>query len=618
MDNSNSTRLKTDTTLQGGRYRIISELGQGGFGITYLAEHQVFGEVALKELFINSGTAHCSRENTTQRNVVAHFDAEQFRSFKKRFTEEAKTLFTLNGIQGVVRVIDIFEENSTVYFSMEYLKGDKLEDYVKKRGRLSEAETLKILQQIGTTLATVHEKKVLHRDIKPGNIIITTDGRPFLIDFGISRTYTEDLGETHTTFHSPRYSPPEQKTAKSKMGTYSDVYALGATAYFMLTGEPPQSPEERIMGEYESPKSLVPNLSDTVNNAINASLTFRVEARPQTATDFLNQLNGRVAQSTPPQYFADSDATLTDNLGQKASIALDKTQIQLGHQIPSSSDKTHIQNEKPAVSSDKTHIQNETPVDVSDKTQIQLPPPPKPNPRNLTPEQKRSRRIIFGVGGATIVGVLIYWATLPSARPHTMYVPPPKDSTAISVVTPPLNADSIARKKAYLDSLASVRLQDSIKKSQQKGGKMGKNGKIIPNSTFETNTGQTYTPPPTTPVAPPPAAPKPTPTPTPKPKVAVPPKSDEERVRENLYGEWQRDNLSFMIMPNGVCMEQKKNKSGYWLMSTASDNGTIMTLTISNRNYKFKISNAFSKENMRLELYDDDGRSLSGKHFDRK
>ncbi len=633
MDNINSPRLKTGITLQSGKYRIISELGQGGFGITYLAEHQVFGEVALKELFINSGTAHCSRENTTQRNVVAHFDAEQFMSFKKRFTDEAKTLFTLNGINGVVRVIDIFEENSTVYFSMEYLKGYKLEDYVKKRGRLSEAETLNILQQIGTTLAAVHEKKVLHRDIKPANIIITNDGRPFLIDFGIARTYAEDIGETHTTFHSPRYSPPEQKTAKSRMGTYSDVYALGATAYFMLTGEPPQSPEERIMGEYESPKSHVSNLSDTVNNAINASLTFKVQARPQTATDFLNQLNGRTsaAQNTPPQYKANSDATLTDNLGQKSSISLDntriqgtpqpsvnadKTQIQNGNPVVSS-DKTQIQNEKAIVSSDKTQIQNDNPVASSDKTQIQPPPSPKPNPRNLTPEQKRARRIIVGASGATLVGVLIYWATLPSAPPHKMYEAPPKDSINIIAAPVTINADSLARKQALLDSLESVRLQDSIKNALQKGGKKGKNGKIIPYNPAETTTTTSPTTQPNMPTSPPYVAPKPAPTPA-KPKVVVPPKSNEEKVRENLYGEWQRDNLAFLILPEGVCIEKKNNKSGSWLMSTASDNGTIMTITISNRTYKFRISNAFSKENMRLELYSEDGRSLSGKQFDKK
>ena len=616
MDNSNSPRLKTDTALQSGKYRIISELGQGGFGITYLAEHQVFGEVALKELFINSGTAHCSRENATQRNVVAHFDAEQFTSFKKRFTDEAKTLFTLNGIQGVVRVIDIFEENSTVYFSMEYLKGYKLEDYVKRKGRLSEAETLNILQQVGTTLAAVHEKKVLHRDIKPANIIITNDGRPFLIDFGIARTYAEDVGETHTTFHSPRYSPPEQKTAKSKMGTYSDVYALGATAYFMLTGEPPQSPEERIMGEYESPKSHAPNLSDTVNDAINASLTFKVEARPQTATDFLNQLHGRAAQNTPPQYKTDSDVPLIDNLGQKSALALDNTRIQLSPQVAVNADKTQIQNGNSAVSSDKTQIQNENPVDSSDKTQILMPPPPKPNPRNLTPEQKQSRRIIVGASGVTLLGVLIYWATLPPPRPHQMYVAPPKDSTSVNTVSAAINTDSMARKQAVLDSLASVRQQDSLKNAPQKGVKNKKNGQITPTETTETHTAATTSSQPYTPPPPPYVAPKTTP---PKQKQpSAPPKSNEEKVRENLYGEWQRDNLAFLILPEGVCIEKKKNKSGSWLMSGASDDKTIVVITLSNRTYKFKISNAFSKENMRLELYNDDGRSLSGKQFDKK
>ena len=167
---SGQLHLPTGALLQDGKYRIVRVLGQGGFGITYLAEHKNFGEVALKELFLSSGSAHCSRENTTQRHVVAHFDRTQFEDFKKRFLDEARTLYRLRDVKGVVKVIDIFEENSTVYFSMEYLEGDKLEEYVKKRKYLSEHEGIKIIESVAKTLSAIHKRNVLHRDIKPSKI----------------------------------------------------------------------------------------------------------------------------------------------------------------------------------------------------------------------------------------------------------------------------------------------------------------------------------------------------------------------------------------------------------------------------------------------------------------
>ena len=294
--------LPTDASLQNGKYRILKVLGQGGFGITYLAEHQAFGEVAVKELFLSSGTAHCSRENTTQRQVIPHFETEQFESFKKRFLDEARTLHRLRDVKGVVRVLDIFEENGTVYFSMEYLTGDKLEDYVKKRNHLSEQEGIKLIESIGLTLAEIHKRNVLHRDIKPANIIVSDRGETSLIDFGIARSYVDEMDETHTTFHSPRYSPPEQKIAKSRMGTYSDVYSLGATAYFVFTGTQPQSLEERLADDYQPPKHFINTLSDTVNDAITRSLVIKEKERFQKIEEFLAALtvNTSAWQRMPP------------------------------------------------------------------------------------------------------------------------------------------------------------------------------------------------------------------------------------------------------------------------------------------------------------------------------
>jgi serine/threonine protein kinase len=378
--------LPTGALLQDGKYRIIEVLGQGGFGITYLAEHKNFGKIAIKELFLSSGAAHCSRENTTQRQVIAHFDSHQFQDFKNRFLEEARTLYKLKDVKGVVKVIDIFEENGTVYFSMEYLDGDKLEDYVKKRNKLPEREGLRIIESVARTLSEIHRRNVLHRDIKPANIIVTRAGETFLIDFGIARSYADDVADTHTTFHSPRYSPPEQKIAKSRMGTYSDVYSLGATAYFVFTGMPPQSLEERITDDYQSPQSIVPTLSNSLNTAINDSLTIREKERIQNMDGFLNALgrppyknDDNFNASRPPQYSPPSDE-VTKIVAKNMPQADDVTKIE-PPQKPS----------KPIVEDDATRIMTPTPPPIQkpsvakpivedDKTLLEVVPTITPTP----------------------------------------------------------------------------------------------------------------------------------------------------------------------------------------------------------------------------------------------
>jgi serine/threonine protein kinase len=374
--------LPINALLQNGKYQILNILGQGGFGITYLAKHQIFGEVALKELFLSSGTAQCSRENTTQKNVIAHFDDAQFTSFKDRFLEEARTLYKLKDVKGVVKVLDIFEENSTVYFSMEYLEGDKLEDYVKKRRKLTEKEGLSMILSMGRTLSDIHRRGVLHRDIKPANVIVGNRGEITLIDFGIARNYVDEVTETHTTFHSPRYSPPEQKIAKSRMGDYSDVYALGATAYYMLTGEQPQSLEERITSDYIPPKTYSPGLSDTINYAITKSLNIREKERYQKVDDFLLALMQTSSPATPPPYSGMPTQEVAQIVTPPVSDAPPRIETQ-----------PQVQRAQPIAEDDKTRLEQSpsSPKNIveEDKTMLEKPPAPPIPPKNIVvPDDK--------------------------------------------------------------------------------------------------------------------------------------------------------------------------------------------------------------------------------------
>jgi serine/threonine protein kinase len=283
-------QLPTGTQLQNGKYRILRTLGQGGFGITYLAEDETFGEVALKELFLTAQGAICTRETTERMQVIPQFEVSQFESFKSRFREEARTLYRLRKIPGVVEVQGFFEENGTVYLPMEYLQGEQLENYVKARKRLPVVEGVKIIKDLAKTLQSVHKQGVLHRDIKPANIIIGEKKEVTLIDFGIARQQMDDE-DSHTTFNTPRYAPPEQKIASEKMGRYSDIFSLGATAYFMFTGTPPQTSDEKNLKGYLSPQVIAPDLPLNVANAITKCLQHDSQDRFQDVEAFLEAIS---------------------------------------------------------------------------------------------------------------------------------------------------------------------------------------------------------------------------------------------------------------------------------------------------------------------------------------
>ena len=428
MESAQPKFLAKGTTLQNGKYTIIDVLGHGGFGITYLANDKAFGKVAIKELFLSSSDIHCSRENVTQRNVVPHFDATQFEQFKERFESEARTLFDLTDINGVVRVLNIFEENSTVYFSMEYLDGEKLEDYVKTRGKLSDTEGVALVNAIGKTVSEIHQRNILHRDIKPANIIITKTGRVVLIDFGIARSNFDDLND-HTTYHTRIYSPPEQRISKSPMGKYSDVYALGATAYFILSGVPPQAIEERITGEYEDAKHVNPTLPDHINEAITKSLAIKKEERFQTVEAFLAALNGSAQPQTSPLFTPQTADDLRKN--EATSPKNDEaTRIEIPISPKTNDQATLIEQSPkttpppPVVAADMTHI--EATPKRADDNQTLIEPMQKPVKKPTISKNK----IWIGSGIAVAIAAITYIAIPSTPTPPVPVAPPPVTDTA--------------------------------------------------------------------------------------------------------------------------------------------------------------------------------------------
>lgn len=287
--------LKKGTGLQDGKYVIKSMLGQGGFGITYLAGNTILGKgVALKEFFFKE---FCERVGETSTVRVTTATRKDFvAKFRKKFIKEARMISSLNH-PNIVRIYDVFEENDTSYFTMEYINGESLNDYINSKGRLSPEEAQRIIREVASALKYIHSKKINHLDIKPGNILIEKGtGRIVLIDFGISKQYDEDTGEGTTTTPvgmSHGYSPIEQyrEGGVSKFSPQSDIYALGATLFKMVTGEKPASALDLSQQSIVVP-DYVP---DNIARAIRCSMKNRKSDRPANIDAFLAILDGSAA-----------------------------------------------------------------------------------------------------------------------------------------------------------------------------------------------------------------------------------------------------------------------------------------------------------------------------------
>ena len=236
--------LQQGSTLQGGRYGIERVLGQGGFGITYLAvQSGLERKVAIKEFFMKD---LCNRDGCTS-HVTLGTEASRgtVDRFREKFLKEARNIARLNHPH-IVRIHDIFEENGTAYYVMEYAEGGSLADLVKSKGCLSESEATSYILQIAEALAYIHGENMNHLDVKPANILLNDRNEAILIDFGLSKQYDALTGgQTSTTpvGISEGYAPMEQykQGGVSEFSPETDIYALGATFFKLLTGKTPPS-----------------------------------------------------------------------------------------------------------------------------------------------------------------------------------------------------------------------------------------------------------------------------------------------------------------------------------------------------------------------------------------
>lgn len=283
--------LKSQTILQGGRYVIHGVLGRGGFGVTYLAE-QVMAKrkVCIKEFFPKD--YYTRGDDTRSLMLASQGFATSMNRYKEKFVKEAQTIAALDH-HNIIPIYDVFEENNTAYYVMEYIDGESLSDVIKRRGALSESEAVDYICQAGSALEYLHDRRIMHLDVKPGNIMVRRkDNRVVLIDFGLSKHYDAQSGEATSTTPvgvSHGYAPLEQykQGGVSTFSPETDIYSLGATLYCLLTGQRP--PEAALL--INDPLEFPQHVSATLRSAITAAMSPSSKQRPASVGKFVAMFN---------------------------------------------------------------------------------------------------------------------------------------------------------------------------------------------------------------------------------------------------------------------------------------------------------------------------------------
>lgn len=288
--------LREGTLLQGGKYKIVRHIMSGGFGNTYQGlDVSLAKQVAIKEFFVKD---FCVRdESSTLVTVTTSAKAPLIEHLKARFMDEARAIAHMEH-ENIVKVQALFEENGTAYYVMDFIEGETVSNLLKRNGPMSEEEALSVIIPVARALDYLHRQNRYHLDVKPGNIMLRNDGKVLLIDFGSSKQYAEVEGENTSTFapcYTPGYAPSEQMNPKpSAFSAATDVYALGATLYRMLTGEKPPSAIDLLNGEATLPP-LPAHVSPRVAECVRKAMIPQRSQRLQTVAEFLTLGNSVAA-----------------------------------------------------------------------------------------------------------------------------------------------------------------------------------------------------------------------------------------------------------------------------------------------------------------------------------
>ena len=319
-------QLKPNTPLKGGEFRIIKFLGHGGFGMTYLAEQISLNnrKVCIKEFFPRD---YYRREDDAHRAVaISENFAKDMEVYKQKFYKEATTIASFNH-NNIVKIYDVFHENDTVYYAMEYIDGCSLRDMIADKRPLSKGRALKYVRETAKALAHIHKQGCVHLDIKPANIMVREDDDSVVvIDFGLSKHFNEDGTPTSTTpgGFSRGYTPLEmyQTQKERKFLPPTDIYSLGATLYALLTGEEPV--EASDISLYGVPKH--DRLDATMYAFISHAMSPNPDNRPQSIEEFTKLLGAKSKAETDN---GDTVLEKSGNVTKKEKPANSKPTIEL-------------------------------------------------------------------------------------------------------------------------------------------------------------------------------------------------------------------------------------------------------------------------------------------------
>jgi serine/threonine protein kinase len=284
LHNAESFALPAGTTLND-RYLLGRVLGIGGFGITYLAiDLQTGGKCAVKEYFPRADAVRQPNMSVLPQGR----NADSFAHGLAVFTREAKTLSCFIGNELIVQVMDSFAQNNTAYFTMEHLDGINAKALMRANGgRVKPGLAMELLWSVAKALQAVHSHDMLHRDISPENIFITRDGRIKLIDFGATRYFMGDASRSLSIILKPGFAPPEQYSSKGVQGPWTDIYALAATYYNLVSGAMVPAAPDRMAGQpHPSLAEIDPVIYPQISLAIEKALAIDYRQRYQSIEQF--------------------------------------------------------------------------------------------------------------------------------------------------------------------------------------------------------------------------------------------------------------------------------------------------------------------------------------------
>ena len=290
--------LSKGTTLQKGKYTIVKSLGQGSFGITYLATTQltILGKlgqmdttvhVAIKEFFMSEMNSR-SKDGSS----IEGSNGSLFSNYRKKFRKEAENLSKLDH-SNIVHVLDVFDENNTTYYVMQYIDGQSLDEYILQQGCIAESKAITIIKEVGAAVQYMHSNKMLHLDLKPKNVMLDQNENIYLIDFGLSKQYDskgEPESSTKVGAGTPGYAPIEQANYREGKGfpVTMDVYALGGTMFKMLTGVRPPEASDILNDGFPLYELQEHKISDRLSASVAKAMAPAKKDRYQTVEEFLN------------------------------------------------------------------------------------------------------------------------------------------------------------------------------------------------------------------------------------------------------------------------------------------------------------------------------------------